>query len=47
MDKEFKITEAVQRYLDGNERSRGATVVKQVCGELVLFGGLWMLYTTP
>lgn len=40
-------TEAVQRYLDWNERSRGAIVVKQACGTLVLLGGLWMLYTAP
>jgi cytochrome c-type biogenesis protein len=47
MDRELKITEAVQRDPDWNEPSRGATVVKQVCGMLVLLGGLWMLYTAP
>lgn len=40
-------TESVQRYLDWNERSRGATILKQACGVLVLLAGLWMLYTAP
>jgi cytochrome c-type biogenesis protein len=40
-------TELVQRYLDWNERSKGAVVLKKVCGVLVLIGGLWLLYTAP
>jgi cytochrome c-type biogenesis protein len=38
-------TEVVQRYLNWNERSRGAVVLKRVCGFLVLLGGLYFLYT--
>lgn len=37
-------TEAIQRYLNWNEASKGATVVKTICGILVLLGGLYMLY---
>ena len=38
-------SEAVQRYLNWNERSKGAVLLKKVCGVLVLLGGLWLLYT--
>ncbi len=38
-------TEVVQHYLDWNERSQGALILKKVCGALVLLGGLWLLYT--
>lgn len=38
-------TEVVQHYLDWNERSKGAVILKKVCGALVLLGGLWLLYT--
>ena len=38
-------TEAVQRYLDWSAESRGATVLRRVCGALVIIGGLYMLYT--
>jgi cytochrome c-type biogenesis protein len=37
--------EAVQRYLDWNERSRGTLLVKRVCGALVILGGVYLLYT--
>ncbi len=37
-------TEVVQRYLNWNERSRGAVVLKRACGALVLLGGIWMIY---
>ena len=40
-------TESVQRYLNWNEASKGATILKKVCGVLVLLGGLWMIYTAP
>jgi cytochrome c-type biogenesis protein len=40
-------SEAVQRYLNWNERSRGPAAVKKVCGILVLLGGLWMIYAAP
>jgi len=38
-------TEAVQTYLNWNEKSNGAVLLKKVCGVLVLLGGLWLLYT--
>ena len=38
-------TELVQRFLNWNERSRGLTVVKYVCGVLVLLGGVWLIYS--
>jgi cytochrome c-type biogenesis protein len=38
-------TEVVQRYLDWNEKSRGAVVLKKTCGVLVLLGGLYLIYT--
>jgi len=37
--------EAVQRYLQWNERSRGADILRKVCGALVLLGGLYLVYT--
>ncbi len=38
-------TEVVQSYLNWNERSTGAKLVKIVCGVLVIFGGLYLIYT--
>lgn len=38
-------TEVVQRYLNWNEKSKGADILKKVCGALVLLGGLYMIYT--
>jgi len=38
-------TEVVQHYLHWNERSRGAAILKKICGVLVLLGGVWMIYT--
>jgi cytochrome c-type biogenesis protein len=35
----------VHNYLDWSERSRGAVVVKRVCGALVILGGIYLLYT--
>lgn len=40
-------TEVVQHYLNWNEKSSGALVLKKICGVLVLLGGLWLLYTAP
>ncbi|MBZ0149801.1 MAG: hypothetical protein K8F62_19965, partial [Pseudorhodoplanes sp.] len=40
-------TEVIQRYLNWNERSKGAVRLKKVCGILVILGGLWMIYTAP
>jgi len=38
-------SEAVQRYLNWNETSKGAIILKKACGVLVLLGGLYLLYT--
>lgn len=40
-------TELVQRYLDWNEKSRGAGAVKVLCGVLVLLGGVYLIYVAP
>ncbi|MFH1069170.1 MAG: cytochrome c biogenesis protein CcdA [Candidatus Glassbacteria bacterium] len=40
-------TGVLQHYLDWNERSRGAVVLKKVCGILVILGGLYLIYTAP
>lgn len=40
-------TEMVQRYLDWNERSKGLAMVKNLCGVLVLLGGVWLIYSAP
>ena len=37
-------TEVVQRYLNWNERSKGAVVLKRICGALLLLGGVYMIY---
>ncbi len=38
-------TEVVQHYLDWNEKSRGAVILKKICGVLVILGGLYLIYT--
>ena len=38
-------TEVVQRYMNWNEKSKGAIILKKICGVLVLAGGLYMVYT--
>lgn len=40
-------TGQVQRYLDWNERSRGALLLRRACGVLVLLGGLYMIWVAP
>jgi len=40
-------TGAVQRYLNWNEASGGAALLKRACGFAVILGGLWMVYTAP
>ncbi len=37
-------TELVQRYLNWNQRSRGAVILKKVCGVLVIFGGFYLIW---
>lgn len=39
-------TEVIQRYLNWNERSKGAVILKKICGVLVILGGLYMIYTS-
>jgi cytochrome c-type biogenesis protein len=38
--------EFVQRYLSWNEQSKGVTVVRSICGMLVILGGLWLIFST-
>jgi cytochrome c-type biogenesis protein len=40
-------TELVQQYLNWNEGSKAALVLKRICGILVLAGGLYMVYGAP
>jgi cytochrome c-type biogenesis protein len=37
-------TGLVQRYLNWNEKSRGAVILKKLCGFLVLLAGLYLIY---
>jgi cytochrome c-type biogenesis protein len=37
-------TELVQRFMNWNEKSRGAIYVKRVCGGLVLLAGIYLIY---
>ncbi|MHC4574896.1 MAG: cytochrome c biogenesis CcdA family protein [Planctomycetota bacterium] len=37
-------TELVQRYMNWNEKSRATTVIKSICGVLVIGGGLYLIY---
>lgn len=37
--------ELVQRFLNWNEHSKGVTMVKIICGILVMLGGVWLIYT--
>ncbi|MEJ2647402.1 MAG: cytochrome c biogenesis protein CcdA [Sedimentisphaerales bacterium] len=37
-------TEAVQHYMNWNEKSSAAIILKRVCGVLVLVGGLYLLF---
>lgn len=40
-------TEMVQRFLNWNEHSKGVTVLKSICGVLVIIGGVWLIYSAP
>jgi cytochrome c-type biogenesis protein len=37
-------TGMVQRYMDWNEKSKGAVILKRICGVLVLIGGLYLIF---
>jgi cytochrome c-type biogenesis protein len=39
-------TGLVQRYLNWNEKSKGAVILKRTCGVLVLLAGLYLVYVT-
>jgi cytochrome c-type biogenesis protein len=36
----------VQRYLNWNQASRGAVILRRICGILVIAGGFYLLYVT-
>lgn len=38
-------TSVVQRYLQWNERSRGAVILKKICGALVIIAGVYLVVT--
>jgi cytochrome c-type biogenesis protein len=38
-------TGVVQRYLSWTERSRGAAILRKVCGVLVMLGGVYLIYS--
>jgi cytochrome c-type biogenesis protein len=38
-------TSMVQKYLNWNERSRGAVILKKVCGALVILGGVYLVWS--
>ena len=38
-------TEAVQHYLQWNENSKGAVILKKLCGVLVIAGGLYLIFS--
>jgi cytochrome c-type biogenesis protein len=40
------LTETVSRYLHWTERSKGALIVKRICGVLVILGGLYLIMTS-
>lgn len=40
------LTETVSRYLRWTERSKGALIVKRICGVLVILGGLYLIMTS-
>lgn len=39
-------TELVQQYMNWSEKSRGAVILKKICGVLVLLGGIYLIYRT-
>ncbi|HEX41877.1 MAG TPA: cytochrome C biogenesis protein [Phycisphaerales bacterium] len=40
-------TEVVQRYMNWSEKSHGTTIVKRICGVLVLLAGVYLIYIAP
>jgi cytochrome c-type biogenesis protein len=37
-------TEVIQHYLNWNERSKGAVILKRICGVLVILGGFYLIF---
>ena len=37
-------TELVQRYMNWTDKSKGAVILKRICGVLVLLGGVYLIY---
>jgi cytochrome c-type biogenesis protein len=37
-------TELVQRYMNWNEKSKGAVILRSICGVLVLLAGVYLIY---
>ncbi|MBI5403984.1 MAG: cytochrome C biogenesis protein [Ignavibacteriae bacterium] len=40
------LTKKVQQYLNWTEKSKAAKYIKRICGLLVIFGGVYMIYNT-
>lgn len=40
-------TELVERWLNWNEQSKAVTVLKTICGILVMLAGVWLIYAAP
>ncbi len=38
-------TEVIQHYLNWNERSKGAVIVKKICGVLIILGCIYLIFT--
>ena len=38
-------TELIQKYMNWNESSKGAVILKRICGALVFIGGIYLVYT--
>ncbi len=38
-------TEVVQHYLNWNESSKGALILKKICGVLVILGGVYLIFS--
>ncbi|MDQ7838786.1 MAG: cytochrome c biogenesis protein CcdA [Thermodesulfobacteriota bacterium] len=38
--------ELVQRYMNWNEKSHGAVILKRICGAMVFLGGVYLIYSS-
>ncbi|MDD5153141.1 MAG: cytochrome c biogenesis protein CcdA [Desulfovibrionales bacterium] len=38
--------ESVQRYMNWSEKSRGAIILKRICGAMVFLGGVYLIYSS-